>query len=299
VDFKIDEILLSLQEGVYCLDHDHRITFWNPAAERITGFSSAEVLGTRCSDNILIHVDETGTNLCMAGCPAAATLDTGETHTTEVFLLHRNGHRVPVQVRVAPLVGKNGAITGVVELFSDISDKVAMRARIDELEKLALLDPLTQLSNRRHIDGELRAVLDEHARYGLSFGVLLLDLDDFKGVNDRYGHEAGDLALETVAATLRANARPFDLFGRWGGEEFVGVIRNVDQEGVCRVANRCRALIGATQVHLKDEVLQVTASVGATLVRPGDDADQIIRRADELMYASKREGKDRTTCDGE
>lgn len=297
MEFELDDLLRSMQDGVYFLDQERRITFWNPAAERITGYRAEDVIGSRCSDNLLVHVDETGASLCKSACPASATLTTGEPRQAEVFLKHHDGHRVPVHAKLTPLRSRDGTIVGVAELFTDASDQVAQRERIAELEKLALLDPLTQLSNRRHLVGELQARLDELERYGLSFGVVLLDLDDFKAINDRYGHDAGDLALRTISGTLRASARPFDVFGRWGGEEFVGVIRNVEGRSVQRFADRCRALIGATEIRLDEQTIQVTASVGATLAHAGDTPDSLVRRADALMYASKRDGRDRVTFD--
>lgn len=299
MDFDFDDLLLALHEGAYFLDRERRITFWNPAAERITGYTAEEMIGTRCSDNTLTHVDGAACKMCTALCPAATAMQTGRPQQAELYLHHRDGHRVPVHASVTPLRDARGDVVGAAELFDDISDQIAMRERIAELEKLALLDPMTQLSNRRHLTGELRARLEERARYGLSFGVVFVDLDDFKSLNDRYGHEIGDLTLRTVAATLRASARPFDLFGRWGGEEFVGIIRNVGAAELAQIADRCRGLIGATRVRAGEHQVGVTASLGATMVRSGDDPDSLVRRADELMYESKRQGKDRISCDAE
>ena len=112
-------ILDEIQDGVYFLDTDRRITYWNRGAERITGFKSDEVLGRCCSDNILMHVDHAGLQLCKGHCPAARTIADGSFQEDEVFLHHKQGHRVPVRVRTSPVRDEAGGIIGAVEIFND------------------------------------------------------------------------------------------------------------------------------------------------------------------------------------
>jgi len=100
---------------------------------------------------------------------------------------------------------------------------------------------------------------------------LFIDVDHFKGFNDTFGHEAGDQALQAVARTLTSTARSYDLYGRWGGEEFIGVIRNVDQQGLLAIAERCRTMVEHTLVEIESEQQQVTISIGAAVAGPGDD----------------------------
>jgi diguanylate cyclase (GGDEF)-like protein/PAS domain S-box-containing protein len=285
----------SLYDGVYFVDLKRTITYWNPAAERLTGFSAKEVVGSSCMDNILIHIDESGRGLCKGPCPLAATMQDGEARRSEVYLHHKDGHRVPVSVRTTPLRDDAGNIVGGVELFSDISSKKAMQEKIRELEKLALIDGLTGLSNRKHIEGELAARFQEKVRYGLEFGVLFMDVDHFKGINDAHGHAGGDAALKTISATFRASARSYDLVGRWGGEEFVGIIRNVDSQILHRVGERYRVLVENTKIKCPGSPFSVTISVGATLATSEDTPGTLIARADELLYESKQNGRNRVT----
>jgi diguanylate cyclase (GGDEF)-like protein/PAS domain S-box-containing protein len=292
--YNYQDLLENMQEGVYFTDNDRRITFWNKAAERITGYKAENVIGLRCRDNILMHVDDTGTNLCQDGCPLAATISDGKGREAEVYLHHKKGHRVPVLMRVTPLRNELGEIVGVAEVFSDISSTRSMTERLKELEGLALLDDLTRLSNRRHLDMELQARLQEVQRYGLSLGVLFMDIDDFKHINDTCGHSVGDLVLQTVARTIGFTSRTFDLFGRWGGEEFVGIIRNVDEKSLVQIGQRCRALVEQSSTAFKENCeLRVTLSIGATMCRMDDTIESLIARADHLMYESKRQGKNR------
>jgi diguanylate cyclase (GGDEF)-like protein len=118
-----------------------------------------------------------------------------------------------------------------------------------------------------------------------------MDIDHFKKVNDRYGHDLGDDVLKFVAKTFIANARPFDLFGRWGGEEFIGIIRNISSEDLGLMGNKLRSLIENSYIIRENEKLRVTISIGATSVNENDTIDSLIKRADVLLYKSKTEGR--------
>ncbi|MBU5637585.1 sensor domain-containing diguanylate cyclase [Geomonas sp. Red69] len=289
------KIIEDLRDGLYIVDTDRKIIFWNHAAERISGYSAEEVIGKPCADNILCHVDDVGLNLCCSDCPLASTIYEGTPHDAEVFLHHKNGHRVPVSVRVIPLTDDAGTVIGGVEMFSDSSYQADNEVRLKELEKLALLDGLTQLANRRYLDRELESRLEEMNRYDIPFGILFMDLDDFKSVNDCYGHETGDRVLQFVAGTLSANSRPFDLYGRWGGEEFVGIIRNVTPANLKHMGQRLRRLVEKSFVLVEGEALRITISIGATMAVENDTVQTLLARADALMYQSKAAGKNRLT----
>ena len=293
--FHYKELLDTLYDGVYFVDRDRRIRYWNKAAEKMTGYTLKEVLGKPCAENILKHIDEHGANLCAEGCPLAKTLLDGKLREAEIFCHHKKGHRLPISVRVAPVTDGNGRIVGAVESFSDNSPRAAILARIEELEKLALLDPLTRLANRRYIEIALQGRLEEMRRYGWPFGVLSLDIDHFKEVNDNHGHPAGDEVLKAVANTLIHNARVFDAIGRWGGEEFIGIISNADDKRLLAVAERFRALVGQSHVPADGATIRVTISIGATLAKAGDTVDTLIARADQLMYQSKKAGRNKVT----
>lgn len=286
-------IIDSLHDGLYFVDTDRIITYWNKAAERISGFSAAEVVGKSCADKILTHVDGKGTCLCTRLCPLAATIADGVDREAQVFLHHKDGHRVPVLVRVSLLKDQDGKVIGGIELFTDISNIQANTLRVQELEKLALLDNLTQLANRNYIERELRGRFEEHRRLRIPFGILFIDIDHFKVVNDTYGHDIGDEVLRFVARTFTANSRAFDLYGRWGGEEFLGIIRNISADDLEKLGNRLRVLIEHAYILHEGEKLQITVSIGATLVTDDDGTESFIKRADNLLYESKRLGRNR------
>ena len=281
----------------YFVDKNRKIIYWNRAAEDISGYRAAEVMGSHCFDNILVHIDQRGRSLCRNMCPLAETISDGIPRTTEVFLHHQSGHRIPIRVHTSPLLDSDGAIVGGVEIFTDMSEYSLMLSRIAELEDIALFDDLTGLPNRSHINTEIDVRFHEMARYGTAFALLFIDIDHFKEFNDRYGHAVGDQVLKTVAATLKAASRPFDLFGRWGGEEFVGVLKNIATDELVMVAERYRNLIKNSTIHFQTEMIGISVSIGATMANSADAPESVIDRADRFMYESKKLGRDRSTTD--
>jgi diguanylate cyclase (GGDEF)-like protein/PAS domain S-box-containing protein len=290
-------LLENLSEGVYFCDTERKIVFWNKGAEVLTGYKAEDVVGSHCYDDLLKHVDETGKNLCTDGCPLVETMRTGLPEEKLVFLQHRNGHRVPVLVRTMPVRDADGVLQGAVEVFSKQAFRQDMLLRIQELEQAALVDPLTRLVNRRHLEASLQTRLDELKRYGWHFGLLFIDIDHFKSINDQHGHEVGDKLLRLVAMTLSNSVRPFDLVGRWGGEEFVCLVVNVNEQQLLHVANRARSLVAQTSLKHNGVDLNVTISVGATLAVRGENVGSLIDRSDRLMYQSKAQGRNRITAE--
>lgn len=289
------DILDHLYDGVYFVDAQRRITYWNKGAERISGYAAEAVIGQPCFQNILAHVDDSGCQLCQAGCPLAATIQDGQTREAEVYLRHAGGHRVPVLIRVAPLRDPEGAIRGAVESFSDNSLLIATRRRADQFRLAAEADALTGLGNRRLLGRRLEACLGEAESAQLSFGVLLMDIDHFKQFNDTYGHAVGDEVLRIVAGTLRHSLRTTDFVGRWGGEEFLAVILEVDEGKLAAVANKLRGLVAQSGFSHDPARSRVTISVGAALWRPGDTLASLLERADGALYQSKAAGRNRVT----
>ncbi len=164
---------------------------------------------------------------------------------------------------------------------------------------MTLLDPLTELGNRRYLEMQLSGRLKEMDRYGWPFGVLFADIDLFKNVNDTYGHGVGDRVLKMVGRTMQNSIRSYDIVGRWGGEEFLAVIVNVGEDHLCRIAQKLRSLVGKSRITEGKDSIRVTVSVGATLARPDDTAETLVKRADRLMYRSKASGRNRVTFGGD
>lgn len=292
------DIVENLYDCVYFVDKGRRITFWNKSAEKLTGYSRNEMVGKLCFDHLLKHIDEEGTLLCENGCPLTQTIADGQSREKEVYLHHKKGHRIPVSVRINPVYNEKQEIIGAVELFTDTSPNLAIKERMKELENLCLMDCLTGLANRRYIEICLVERLSEIHRYNWPSGVLFMDVDNFKDINDQYGHDSGDEVLKTISKTFVINSRPFDVFGRWGGEEFVGIVRNVSEKNLYDIAEKLRLLVKNSDVKTDSgETISTTISLGATMLNHSDTLDSVIKRADQLMYSSKTAGKNKTTTD--
>lgn len=291
-----ESLLESLFDGVYYVDLNRKITVWNSAAERISGFSKDEVLGHCCGDNILRHVDDQGHELCLEGCPLAACMRDGEVRETNIYLHHKQGYRVPATVRAAPVRDASGTITGCVEVFSDNSSARQIISELENLKKEVYLDPLTSVGNRRYGEMVLQTRLFEWQNHAVPYGVIFLDIDHFKRFNDSYGHKIGDQVLVMVSRTITNLLRRMDVVARWGGEEFVIILQNITEEFLRSAAERLRLFIEKSFLVVDDQPLLVTASLGATLVKPDDTLERIVERADSLMYASKKTGRNRVSC---
>lgn len=284
-------VLDNLFDAVYFVDKERRITHWNDSATRLTGFASTDMLGKDCRETMLVHLSKEGQPFCESHCPLLETEPYGDVLETEVFIRHKAGHMVPVQATMLPIRDAAGHITGAAEIFSDVSVGEEIRKRLDDLERVARLDPLTRLPNRRYVEERITAHLAELERYDRQFGLVLLDLDRFAKINDKYGCEAGDDVLRMIARTLMLNHRPFDTVGRWEEEEFAAIPVQVDREGLRTVAERTRVLIEQSQLPWQEGAsLGVTASLGATLVGRGDKPDSIVARAERMLREAKEKG---------
>ena len=291
------KLLDNLFDGVYFVDRDRVITYWNKGAERISGYEAKQVLGHSCRDNILNHVTENGVQLCLTNCPLAGTMADGKPREAEIYLHHAEGHRLPVTVRASPIYDDEGKVIGAVETFSHNSKLADSRRQIYKLRKAALLDPLTNLANRRFINMRLHTMLKEYQDSNLPFGVLMCDIDGFKSVNDTFGHDVGDRVLCMVARTFQAVVRKTDLVGRWGGDEMVCIFPEVNQAGLLAISEKLRHMAGAARLDLENVSVFVRISGGCTLVNETDNVESVMKRADALMYKSKFSGGNRVTSD--
>jgi diguanylate cyclase (GGDEF)-like protein/PAS domain S-box-containing protein len=290
-----EKLLNNMQDGVYFVNRERKITYWNEGAERLAGYAAEEVRGKHCFENLLAHVDERGRPLCTAGCPLSGVMVDGRPRDSQMYLRHKQGHRIPVRVRVLPMRNNAGDIVGAVGVLSDATARGEIERRVNELEHLAFRDPLTGLANRRHLELKIEQGLQDHRLLGRLYGLLMIDLDRFKQINDTHGHGVGDDLLKAVGKTLGHNLRTVDLVGRWGGEEFLALVPDLDVTEVGDLAERCRVLIAQSSVSIDSARVSVTASIGATLLDHVDCPKSAIRRADQLMYQSKSWGGDHTT----
>jgi diguanylate cyclase (GGDEF)-like protein/PAS domain S-box-containing protein len=288
-------LLNYLYDGVYFVNKDRKIIYWNASAEKLTGYSDKEIIGRYCYDNRLNHINAEGVLLCRGElCPLAKTLKDGLMREEELYLQHKNGYRIPISVRISPIRNAKNEIIGAVEVFNDNYRGSHLLEQLARFKELSLIDSLTGLGNKRYVDIELFAKINEMDKVGRPlFGVLFADIDHFKRVNDQYGHDIGDKIIKMVAKTIQNSIGNDGIAFRWGGEEFLAIINTNLKEELVKVSERVRALTEQSVFHRGLDEIRVTISIGATLAEMNDTDEILVKRADELLYLSKQTGRNR------
>ena len=168
---------------------------------------------------------------------------------------------------------------------------------LEEKEKEATIDFLTQVANRASFDRALSDMVNDFYRRNYPFALIMIDIDDFKKINDTYGHQAGDYVLQELARVLKSQLRARDVIARYGGEEFAIILPGVTFSQALRVAERLRRSIEKHLFKYKDVQIPVTISVGLAMMRDGLDETAIIEKADKALYLAKRSGKNQVKTD--
>jgi len=284
-------LLAALGEGVFGVDAANRCTFVNPAALEMLGFRAEELIG-RHQHDLLHHHKADGEANPSLDCPVARTLADGKARRVEdEWLLRKDGSGFPAAMSITPLADAGGT-AGAVVVFRDLTEQKRLEA---ELLRLATTDFLTGLPNRRRFLEQLDLEL-ARLRRGLvsSSALLMLDLDYFKSINDRYGHPVGDSVLQHFSALLRESLRRVDSAGRLGGEEFAVILAGSSMESACLYAERLREQVAATSFRFEHGTLNVTVSIGVTVLSDLDAATTVaLARADLALYRAKSGGRDR------
>ncbi|MFZ2413937.1 MAG: sensor domain-containing diguanylate cyclase [Candidatus Cryosericum sp.] len=296
-DDNLRSILDAVSDGVYVTTREREIVFWSKGAERITGYSSDEVLNRHCYDNILVHTDMLGKNLCFDGCPLQKCIETGERQDVkEVFLKRKDGERIAVYVKTSVL--QIGDEQYGVEVFGELQSAAgsALADQLKQLSDVSIVDQLTGLYNRRYINTILEQQYGLFKRHFQRFGLVMIDIDKFRNINDTFGHLAGDEALKFVASVVRRTMRSMDFLARFGGDEFIIVCPLIELEGVEKLSQRIVELVHHSTLsspNAEGSVIEVSVSVGGSMVDYKDkSADDVIKRADEALYRVKRDGGD-------
>jgi len=290
-----DNLIPYLYEGVYVVDQKRQIIFWNEGSKRITGYSAEEVMNSFCYHNILQHVDLEGKKLCFDGCPLQKTLHDGGINEAHVFLKHKEGYRIPVIVKTLPIYDQNQNIVAAIEVFTDERFQKNIYHENLELKENLRIDPLTKIANRHFFDFQLSKKIEETKVFSSLFGILMIDIDHFKSVNDTYGHLVGDEILKIVANSLSSNVEKTGLVSRWGGEEFIAIIDVDNQDDLLKVAEKLRNVVLTSSYQLDSgKTISVSISIGGTLVNSDDDTKSLINRADENMYYAKQNGRNQS-----
>ncbi len=271
------------------LDAHGTVTYQSPSVERVLGYRVDQVEGSDFA-RFLAQSDRPRLAQIVAGVGEAYVGGGSETHVIECSLRHRNGNWLQFEVQHTDLL-EDEHVRGVVLNSRDVSERKAFE---DQLAHQAFHDPVTSLANRALFADRVQHSIMRSSRGGPTIGVMFIDLDDFKTVNDSLGHAAGDTVLQEVARRLLGAVRPADTVARFGGDEFAVLLDGIkDSEEAADVAGRIlRAL--ALQYDIDGKHVYPRASVGICLADHelgSSDAEELLRNADVAMYMAKRDSK--------
>ncbi|MEX8498334.1 bacteriohemerythrin [Leptothrix ochracea] len=285
-DLRIAATAFEAQEGIVITDAQQRIVRVNSAYTRITGYTQEEVVGRRPS---LVSSGRHDRAFFEAMWRSIQEKNAWE---GEIWNRRKDGTLYPEFMVITAVHDRQGQVTNYVGTFTDITER---KTHQKQLEFLAHYDPLTGLPNRVLLDDRLRQAMASSRRRQQLLALAFIDLDDFKTINDRHGHEAGDHLLTLLAERMQHCLRESDTLSRLGGDEFVAVLGDLPDPQAC-VPWVQRLLDAAAQpVAFHDTTLQVSCSIGIAFHAPADarDADQLLREADHAMYQAKQAGRNR------
>lgn len=280
-------ILNHLKEGVYFVDANRVITFWNEGAEKITGYKESDVLHKPCHWNLLTHTDVNGVNLCQGRCPVAKTLADGIVREEALFIQHKEGYRIPVEARILPMRSMSRQIVGAVQIFSDLTPNSEHGKKMKALATLAYFDLVTGLPNRRYIENRIGVMLTEYTKNLSPFGLLLINVVGFKTLNDKYGPQVGDQVLRSVARNIAAGVGPDDIVSRWDGTRFLVISPNTKKTLLLLLAEKLRVItLRAANLEGSEDV-SLKVSMSGTINRLDDSTVSLQQRLANLIQQSE------------
>ncbi|MDZ7791925.1 MAG: PAS domain-containing protein [Xanthomonadales bacterium] len=274
------------REGIIISDADHAFRDVNGAFERLTGYSREDIRG-HTPETLLPKKDRQRT-----GAKIRSAMDRDDHWSGELFIRRESGETFPAELSITAVRDDEGQLSHYVTLLSDITLRKAQEHR---LGKIANHDPLTGVGNRRMADERLQHALALARQSGVTYAVCMMDLDDFKPVNDRYGHDAGDHVLTVITERLQDLIRAEDSLCRLGGDEFLLILREPQGESVFeRILEAIRI-----PIRIESGLVRVSSSLGITLCNADTDTDAegLLRRADRAVYAAKSAGRNRFRFD--
>jgi diguanylate cyclase (GGDEF)-like protein/PAS domain S-box-containing protein len=283
--------LNSIGDAVLSTDANWRITFLNPVAEKLSGWTYAEASGRQLTE--VFQVIDATTREPIVPC-LQFEVEKGNTVVLppNCLLLRRDGQEMPIEDSAAPILGRGGLVIGLVVVFHDVTEAHAMVQRITHV---AEHDILTSLPNRGLLDDRLEQGIALAQRYSRRLAVLFIDLDHFKHINDSLGHLIGDQLLRAVALRITPCVRGSDTVSRQGGDEFIVLLSEISHaEDAALIAEKIRLAV-LEPYTIANHLLQLTVSVGVSLYpEDGADPESLIRCADTAMYHAKEKGGNRS-----
>ncbi len=279
-----EELVENVNAIVLRWKPDGKVKFINKYGLEFFKFKEDEIVGKSVLDTIVPHYDDSGNDLYK--------MIKKISENPEEFIYNENenvdkyGNRYWIVWRNKPVYDENGNFVEILSIGSDYTEQKKLK---DKLKELAEKDSLTGIYNRRKFLDILEKEIEKSKRYDNKLSILLMDIDDFKKINDTYGHEVGDFVLKLFSTLVIKNIRKSDIFARWGGEEFV-ILTFTDLNEAKILGEKICHVVSSFKF---DDLDKVTVSIGITDYKDSENINSFINRADSLMYKAKKSGKNK------
>jgi diguanylate cyclase (GGDEF)-like protein/PAS domain S-box-containing protein len=292
-------VLDNLTAGVYLVDRTGKIVFWNAGAERITGYLRQDVVGHSSLQDFLGHLDGQNNAISKEALPVANVLREGKASDAQVSLKHKSGHRLLVRLHAAPIRDIHGALIGAMENFEEVVSTAGFAERQNKLAAYGCLDEASGVLNHGMVQSHLRETLATFSDHRVPFSIMCIGIDRLDAIKSRSGGGAVPAMIRAVGQTLENSLRPTDFLGRWMENEFLAVLPECSADEVGSVGERLRRMVNQCGVEWWGEMLQVTVSMGATSAKTADTAEAMLRRAENGLQQSLKQGGNRLVLRGE
>jgi PAS domain S-box-containing protein len=271
-------LLDQMEEGIYIVDRDRRILYWNGGAERITGYYTHEVVGRLCQADMLMHCDEAGNIICGNACPIQVVMEHGAPLECTLYMRHRHGHRIPVHIRSQAICEAGGERVGAVEIFEE-----AAQAVLPDLTNLAAYDCLDETGALKRPYGEMKARQAAEALnlFGIPFAWVRIALDDIDKHEHRYGHGMVDAAVKMISETAAGTLKTLDWLTHWGRGEFRIEARGYSLIELEELGRTLKALVRKSTLEWWGDPVRLRVSVGSRMAERGDTLESLERWAAE------------------
>jgi len=278
----VEKVMDCTSNAIYTLDLVGRFVRINRRGQEISGYAKEELLGKPFTK--LLEPDDRP----LLTSYFKRTANQGVSfENLELKIIRKDGAHRTLSLSVVPLSKKNRIIS-MVGTAEDITERKLLE---EQLKRLATTDSLTGLMNRRHFLEQGDKELERARRYGRPLSLLMMDLDNFKRLNEKHGHAGGDAVLKTFSRLCLCELRDLDLMGRLGGEEFAIMLGECDLMRAWRVGQRLRRKVAEKSLPLDAGMDRITVSLGVAGRRPGENLESLLKRADRALFKAKRQGK--------
>jgi diguanylate cyclase (GGDEF)-like protein/PAS domain S-box-containing protein len=287
----------NIKDVIWELDKNFVFTFISPTAKGLSGYDAGQLVG-QCMLDFL--TDKSKKSVWEKIQERMAIGSQGDSPLYDVEFVCKDGHIIWCEVCVKPIF-RDGALICYIGTTRDISEKMMYEKKLQEmleeqkringqLENMATFDMLTGAYNRRKFEYFIGRETEKAIQYGTAFSISIFDIDDFKQVNDVYGHIKGDRILQDITALIKRTLRATDRLFRWGGDEFIALFPDTGLKNALVVANKIK---DAVQACIFDaDGIKVTVSLGVGSYDPDENTDQFVARVDKALLQAKNDGKD-------